>query len=138
MLLETLAGQKTVLITTYRRDGREVDTPVHIAVEDGRTFIRTYEKALKTKRLRRNPQAVVWRATNGTAPAPIALLAPKRVRRTGEGPRVHARELAGDDARAAGRALARKYPLLQGLLIPTLHRYLYRTTTVHFELMPEP
>lgn len=138
MLPAILAAQKTVVITTYRRDGREVDTPVHIAVEDGRAFIRTYEKALKTKRLRRNPQAVVRRATNGSAPASVALLAPKRVRPTGEGVRVRARELAGDEARAAGKALARKYPVLQGLLIPALHRYVYRTTTVHFELTPEP
>lgn len=38
----------------------------------------------------------------------------------------------------AARALARKYPILQGLLIPAMHRYAYRTTTVHFELTPEP
>lgn len=138
MTLETLRTQKTVILTTYRRDGREVDTPIHIVVQDGRAFIRTYETALKTTRLRRNPKAFVWRATNGTAPALLALLAPKQSRRTGNGVPVHARELTEDEARIAGKALAGKYPILQGLLIPAMHRYVYRTPTVHFELQPEP
>lgn len=125
-------------VTTYRRDGREVDTPVHIAVGDGRAFIRTYEKALKTKRLRRNPECVLWRASNGNRPAVLALLAPKQARRAGDGIRVRSRELGGEEARIAARALARKYPILHGFLIPAMHRYLYRTTTVLLELTPFP
>lgn len=136
--LETLGTQKTVVLTTYRRDGREVDTPVHLAVEDGRAFVRTYGKALKTKRLRRHPGAVLWRASNGSKPALLALLAPKQTQRTGRGTRVRSRELSGEEATAAGRALARKYPILHGFLIPAVHRYAYRTPTVHFELTPVP
>jgi PPOX class probable F420-dependent enzyme len=127
-------GQKTVVLTTYRRDGTPVDTPVHLAVEGDRAFIRTYGKAMKTKRLRRNPEARLSLASNGTTPAIHALLGPGRAKRLDLGVSVHARLLAGDEAKQAGRALARKYPLLQGVLIPLGHR-LMRTRTLQFELI---
>src|SRR6266513_4490398 len=81
--LEGFADQKTVVLTTYRRDGTPVDTPVHVATDGRRAFIRTYEKAYKTRRLRRRPEAELWLAENGRAPAAVALLRPKEVRRTG-------------------------------------------------------
>jgi len=131
--LEALADQKTVILTSYRRDGTPVDTPVNFAFEDGRAFIRTYEKAFKTKRLRRHPEADLWRASNGSAPAIVALARPKAARRVGEPVHVRATELSGDDSRRAAAALARKYPLLHGLLIPRGHR-LGGTQTVNLEL----
>jgi hypothetical protein len=50
-----------------------------------------------------------------------------------------ARRLAGAEYRQAARALARKYPLLHGVLVPLTHRLARRKTgrTVHFELKPE-
>jgi uncharacterized protein len=138
MTLDTLRPQKTVVLTTYRRDGRAVDTPIYIAIEDGRAFIRTYRTAMKTKRLGRNPKGVLWRASNGTRPPLLALLFPKQAQRLGPGTQVRARELAGDEARRAATALTRKYPILNGFVIPWTHRFVYRTTTVHYELSPEP
>jgi len=134
--LEALADQKTVILTSYRRDGTPVDTPVNIAVDGGRAFIRTYEKAFKTKRLRRHPEAELWRASNGAAPAIVALARPKASRRVGEPIHVRATELSGDDYRLAGAALARKYPVLHGLLIPRGHR-LQGTRTINLELTAE-
>jgi PPOX class probable F420-dependent enzyme len=131
--LEGFAEQKTVILTTYRRDGTPVDTPVHIAVDAGRAFIRTYEKAYKTKRLRRRPEAELWLASNGTASAIVALARPKAARRVGSPTHVSATELSGDESQRAGAALARKYPLLQGVLVPRMHR-LQGTRTVHLEL----
>lgn len=133
--LEPFAGQKTVLLTTYRRDGTPVDTPVHIAVEGGRAFMRTYDKAYKTKRLRRRPEADLWLASNGTAPAALALARPKDAHRVGAPLHVRARELDGEDSRRAAAALARKYPLLHGLLIPRAHR-MQGARTVNLELVP--
>ena len=52
--LEPFVDQKTVVLTTYRRDGTPVDTPVHVAMDQGRAFVTTYEAAYKTKRLRRS------------------------------------------------------------------------------------
>jgi PPOX class probable F420-dependent enzyme len=114
------ARQRTVLLTTYRRDGTPVGTPVSIAVAGDRAFFRTYDKAWKSKRLRRNPDATI---------------APSTVRGTPTGPAIHARArlLNGAEATAAARALARKYPLLHGFLVPLAHR-LARYTTLHYEL----
>src|SRR5919201_577328 len=52
--LEPFVGVKTILLTTYRRDGTRVATPVSIAVGEDRAFFRTFDKAWKAKRLRRN------------------------------------------------------------------------------------
>lgn len=132
-ILEQFTGQKTVILTSFRRDGTPVDTPVHVAVEGGQAFIRTYAKAMKTRRLRRNPQVQLWLASNGTKPALLALLAPKDAKRVGVPVRVGATLLSGDESRRAARLLARKYPLLQGVLIPTMHR-LMGTQTIHIGL----
>lgn len=118
--LAVLAHQQTALLTTYRRDGTPVGTPVHIAVEGDRAFFRTYHIAGKVKRIRNNPAVT---------------LAPSSLRGTPTGPaiRAHTRMLAGDEARIAARALARKYPLAHGLLIPLFHR-LRGYRTLHFAL----
>jgi hypothetical protein len=40
--------QNTVVLTTYRRDSTSVATPVHIAVDGDRAFVRTYDTAGST------------------------------------------------------------------------------------------
>lgn len=44
-VLAPFVRQKTVLLTTYRRDGTPVGTPVHIAVDGDRAFFRTWDRA---------------------------------------------------------------------------------------------
>ncbi|MBO0685373.1 MAG: pyridoxamine 5'-phosphate oxidase family protein [Candidatus Dormibacteraeota bacterium] len=134
--LQRFADQKTVILTSYRRDGTPVDTPVHVAVEGGRAYVRTYASAFKAKRLRRNPEVELWVAGNGTWPAALALLNPRSARRTDFGIRARARVLTGEESVQAGKALARKYPLLHGFVIPWAHRHWYRTETVNLELTP--
>jgi hypothetical protein len=48
------------------------------------------------------------------------------------------RRLDGAEYRRAARLLARKYPLLHGVLVPLTHRVMRSKTgrTVHFELVP--
>jgi PPOX class probable F420-dependent enzyme len=133
---EAFTGQKTVIVTTFRRDGTPIDTPVHVAVDGDRALIRTYGKAMKSKRLRRNPEVLLSLASNGTGPAIVGLLAPKQARRLDHCERARARLLTGDESRKAARALAHKYPLLQGILIPFLHR-LMRTETLNMELVAD-
>ena len=120
--LQPFVDQKTVLLTTYRRDGTPVDTPVHIAVDGDRAFVRTFDTAWKLKRIGNNPEVGV---------------APSSVRGTPTGPaiRARARILSGEESARAGRVLARKYPILHGLLIPLAHR-LRGNRTMHIELMP--
>jgi PPOX class probable F420-dependent enzyme len=114
------ARQRAVLLTTFRRDSTAVGTPVSIAVEGDHAFFRTYEQTWKAKRLRRNPAVTI---------------APSTVRGKPTGPAIHARArlLSGDEATHAARALARKHPLLHGILVPWLHR-LCGYTTLHYEL----
>lgn len=120
--LARFAEQQTVLLTTYRRDGTPVATPVSIAVEGERAFVRTYASDGKVGRLRRNPAVTV-------APCTV------RGRATGRAIDARARLLAGEESARAGRALVRKHPLLHGILVPLAHR-LQRDTTLHYELLP--
>jgi PPOX class probable F420-dependent enzyme len=43
--LEPLRRAKTILLTTYKRDGTPVATPVSIAFEGDRAFFRTWHNA---------------------------------------------------------------------------------------------
>ena len=113
------------MLTTYRRDGTPVATPLSIVVEGDHVFIRSYEKAGKVRRIRNNPDVEVAPSTARGKP-------------TGPALRMRATRLQGDEARHAARWLARKYPGLQGMVVPFSHRAFRAKAgrTVHFELMP--
>jgi PPOX class probable F420-dependent enzyme len=120
--LDPFVRQKTVLLTTYKRDGTGVGTPVHIAVDGDRAFVRTWDTAWKLKRIRNNPEVEIRPSTVGGRP-------------TGPAMRARARTLSGKESAHAGKLLARKYPVLHGLLVPLVHR-LRGNETVHVELTP--
>jgi uncharacterized protein len=120
--LEPLARRKTALLTTYKRDGTPVATPVTVAVVDDRAYFRTWDTSWKAKRLRRNPEVEVAPSTARGEPR-------------GEPVAATARLLSGSEERAARRALTRRSPVLQGVLVPLAHR-LARYRTVHYELTP--
>lgn len=124
-VLAPFVHQKTVLLTTYRRNGAPVRTPVSIAVDGDHAYIRSYETAGKTKRLRHNPMVEVAPST-------------WRGRPTGPAIRARAERVDGEEAAHAARLLARKSPLLQGVLVPLTHRSNRRKygATVHFKLTP--
>jgi PPOX class probable F420-dependent enzyme len=113
---------KTILLTTYKRDGTAVATPVSVAFDGDRAFFRSYDKAWKTKRLRRNPAVQA---------APSTLLG----KPTGPAIQASAILLEGEQARTAARALARRHRVLQAILVPAAHR-LMRYRTMHYELRP--
>lgn len=118
--LETLRQTKTILLTTYKRDGTPIATPVSIAFDGRRAFFRSYDKAWKTKRLRNDPRVEVapcnlrGKTTGGPIPAQATLL-------------------NENEARAAAEALARGHRVLQGIFVPLSHR-LMRYKTMHYEL----
>jgi PPOX class probable F420-dependent enzyme len=124
-VLAKFVRQKTVLVTTYRRNGRPVGTPVSLAVDGDHAYLRTFEKAGKTRRIHNNPQVDIAPST-------------ARGRPTGPAIKVTARRLEGAEARRAARLLTRKHPLLHGLLVPLTHRLGRAKTgkTIHFELTP--
>lgn len=57
--LDELARSRYVSLTTFRRDGVGIDTPVWHAVDGGELFIWTGVDTWKVKRLRNDPRAVV-------------------------------------------------------------------------------
>lgn len=121
-VLEPFVRQWAVLLTTYRRDGTPVGTPVNIAVEGDRAFVRTWDTAWKFRRIRNNQEVAFSPSTpRGTPMGPAV--------------RARARVLEGEESARAGRALARKHPVLHGVLVPLVHRLL-GYATVHIELTP--
>jgi PPOX class probable F420-dependent enzyme len=118
--------QKTVVLSTYRRDGTLVGTPVSIAVDGAHAYVRSFEQAWKTKRIRNNAAVMIAPATMRGVPTASAVPAA-------------ARRLTAAEDRDAARTLARKYPLLHGVLVPLMHRLGRAKTgrTVHFELTPQ-
>ena len=50
---------KYLSLTTYRRDGSPVSTPLWFVEDDGRLFVTTAADSYKARRLRRNPAAMV-------------------------------------------------------------------------------
>ncbi|MER6052169.1 PPOX class F420-dependent oxidoreductase [Streptomyces sp. BHT-5-2] len=114
--------QTTILLTTYKRDGTGVGTPVNVAVDGDRAYFRTVGSAGKVKRIRNFPE-VEFRASTW------------RGRPVGPPVRARARLLDADtrEFRRAERSLTRKYPLIHGLVAPLVHR-LRRERTLHYEL----
>jgi|RhiMethySRZTD1v2_1073278.scaffolds.fasta_scaffold00408_2 uncharacterized protein len=121
---ERLRRQRTVVLTTFRRDGTPVGTPVSIALVGDHAVVRSWSTSGKAKRLRRDPHATI-------APSTV------RGRPTGEAVDVRLRLLDGADDAAARAALRRKHPVLHGLLVPAMHR-LKGLHTVHYAVAPSP
>jgi len=124
-VLVPFARQKTIRLTTYRKDGRPGTSPVSIAVDGDRAYFRSFERAIKVRRIRRNPSVEFGPATatgNPTGP-----MQPAKVRL-----------LDGAEYRHAAHLLRRKYPFLHGVAVPLTHRLMRAKygRTVHAELIP--
>ncbi len=59
----SVKNAKTVLLTTYKRDGTAVGTPVSIALDGDQAFFRSYDKAWKTRRLQQNSRVQIAPST---------------------------------------------------------------------------
>lgn len=120
---EHLRRTYTVLLSTRRRDGRVVGTPVNLALDtDGTGYFRTWSTAGKAKRLKNFP---------GLRVAPCTL----RGRPKGSDQPALATRLTGTDADHARRLLASRFPVLHGLFVPLVHRLTGRQT-VYYRLVP--
>jgi PPOX class probable F420-dependent enzyme len=120
--LEPFARQWAVLLTTYKRDGTPVDTAVNIVVDGDHAYFRTWDTAGKLKRIRNNPEVEFVPCTPLGRPKGATL-------------RARARVLEGKESARAGRLLARKYPVMHGIMVPLVHR-LRGNKTMHIELRP--
>ena len=118
--LESLDRSWTVLLTTFKRDGTPVLTPVNLAIEGRHGYFRTYTKTWKTKRIRNNPQVEIAPSTFRGKP-------------TGRSMRGAARLLGADEEAHARVVIGHRHPIFQRFLIPGLHK-LARYSTVHYEV----
>lgn len=118
-----LARARTVLLETQKRDGSWVGTPVSLVQADGRMYFRTYDQAGKAKRMRNFPQVRM---------SPCTFLGKVR----GTPTLGTARLLEGADATRARQLLARRFPVLHGLAVPSVHR-IKGWVTLHYEFHAE-
>ncbi|GAA2554456.1 PPOX class F420-dependent oxidoreductase [Winogradskya consettensis] len=102
--LDRLSGEKFVLLTTFRRDGRPVPTPVWVVPRPGGLAVWTAPGSGKVKRVRNNGHVT---------------LAPCTARGTVTGPEVPAQARIAERAAVPGvlPGLRRKYGLLGRVLI---------------------
>lgn len=105
-----LAVSKYCLLTTYKRDGTPVATPVNVVVHGDDAYFRTWNTSGKGKRLRHTPRVELQpcgprgKPKSDTKVAAVADL------------------LEGKASQEAAAALAHQHPLVHGLVVPRLHR----------------
>ena len=109
-----------MVVTTYKRDGSAVATAVNVVVIGAHAYFRTWSTAGKAKRLRRDSRVAIAPSTARGKPTGPAISATARL-------------LEPDEVPPVKQALSRKYPILQGRLVPLAHR-LRHYGTVHYEL----
>jgi len=99
-------NQWAVLLTTFRRNGVGVATAVNLAVEGDHGYFRTYARAGKLKRIRRNPDGQVAPCSPTGKPSGPAV--PCRIR-----------VLDRTEAAHAEQAIKRKHPIVQVYSCPS-------------------
>lgn len=104
---QTLAGAKYILLTTFRRDGTPVPTPVWHVVVDGVSYVSTREDVGKVKRIRRSPEVTISTCT-------------LRGRPTGPTFAARARILSGEEGRWTAQLIRRRFP--SGHLVHAVER----------------
>ena len=119
-VVDGLATQRTVVVTTYKRDSTAIPTAVSVIVRGDHAYFRTWSTSGKAKRLRRETRVLIAPSTVRGKPIGSAIAATARL-------------LGPDEEASIRQALAKKYPVLHGRLVPLVHR-LRHYTTVHYEL----
>jgi PPOX class probable F420-dependent enzyme len=116
-----IAAQKRTLLSTFRRSGVPVSTPVWAAEADGRFYVRSERTAGKIKRLRNDSRA---------------LIAPCTVRGKPLGAPLEARAsvVPEDREQVAEQALVRRYGLGRALFEWTFDRL--RVDMCYVEIVP--
>jgi PPOX class probable F420-dependent enzyme len=99
---ESLRGHKYCLLTTFRKSGEPIPTPVWFGLADGNVYLRTEAAVGKVKRIRSNPHVRV---------------APSTLRGKPLGPPAEgrARVLEPNESEQAERAIAANYGLFRRL-----------------------
>jgi len=118
--LHDLARARAILLTTFKRDGTAVATPVWLAGRDGRLYVTTVATSGKAKRLRTNPRVLVAPCTQMGKP-------------TGPAVEARARLLGPEETGAALAAIRRRYGVFDRLF-SLINRLQGKTAEVGIEI----
>ena len=103
---ELLKGQQFCLLTTFRKDGTQVGTPMWFASEDKTIYMSTTGGSVKVKRMRREPRLKLGPCDSGGRAT---------------GPQVEAQgrvlDPESDEGQRGERLLAQRYGLKRRLLM---------------------
>jgi uncharacterized protein len=102
---------KYISLTTFKRDGAPVATPVWFVRDDGRLLVMTDAESFKVKRIRRNPAVTIARCSGSG-------------RLQGEPVAAYAEILPATELPRAERLMKRKYRLDRIVILP-----IYRAVT---------
>ena len=118
-----LKGHEYMSLTTFRKSGQAVPTPVWFVEVDGKLYVYTSRTSGKVKRIRNNPAVTV---------APCAL----NGKLLGEAVQATARILSPSEEAAAEQALNRKYGWKKRLLNLTARLQRHGSNRSYLEISP--
>ncbi|HEU5381629.1 MAG TPA: PPOX class F420-dependent oxidoreductase [Ktedonobacteraceae bacterium] len=116
-----LRQSKTVLLTSFRRNGQEVSTPVGLAVVGNKAYFTTWSTTGKVKRLAHNPRVTLTPCTRQGKPLGATV----------EG---SARRLEGVEAKEARKHLG---GALRFWIWALIYKLAFRAQPVLYEVVPE-
>ncbi|MBF6080475.1 PPOX class F420-dependent oxidoreductase [Nocardia cyriacigeorgica] len=112
-----------ILLTTFRKDGTPVPTPLWAAADDGKIFVWTVTDSWKVKRLRRNPAVTLQPCNAKGTPHGTAIDGTARI-------------LDADETENVRRLLRKKYFLLGPLVILGSNLRRGKSGTIGIEITP--
>ena len=114
-----LRASRTTLLTTFRRNGQPVGTPVGITVENDRAYFVTWSTTGKVKRLAHNPRVTLAPCTRMGKPLGPAIAGKVRWLTDQE------------------RAQARRRNRVADALWTLAYKLLFRASPVYYEVIPD-
>lgn len=121
---DRLARARAIMLTTYRRSGEPVGTPVWLVVREGGIWATTTATSGKVKRIRYDPRLTVAPCT-------------QTGRVTGPAQEGHARLMGREESDRALDAIRGRYGILDRIM-SLLNRLQGETEEVGKEVTPEP
>jgi len=115
--LASMFPGKYICLTTFKRDGRAVPTPVWFAIDGGRLLVMTASRSGKVRRIRGNAEVTVASCSASGRPR-------------GEPVRAHAKLLPESELHRVTRLMNRKYRVDRVLILP-IYRVVQRLHGVH-------
>ncbi len=126
---EILKDHDYIVLTTFRKSGKGVTTPIWFVVTDNKVYFLTFEKAWKIKRMKKNPSVEI-------APADARMFFPSKYTVIGKTIRGIARPLEEGEAEEADRLLRKKYGFKYSLFNKLQASLTSRGKNIFFEITP--